>query len=115
VGVNAQTFEDGQLGPEAELALAKRVREAVLEIEGVAGIGEGRLAEVATRWLGEKVLGVVVRAESIEVHVVAYYPGGFPAGDLADRVRAKVEPLAGGRRLDVVVDDLIVADEDAPG
>jgi hypothetical protein len=101
-------------GPDTSLELARQVRRLALETEGVAAIGEGRLAEVATRWLGEKVLGVAVDETSIEVHVVARYPSGFPVADLAERLRNKVEPLLGGRRVDVVVDDMVMAEDDAP-
>ena len=101
--------------PQADLALAHHIRQAALETEGVATINAGRWAEVATRWLGEKVVGVAVDEASVEVHVVARYPSGFPIADLAERLRNNLEPLAGGRRLDVVVDDLVMAQDDAPG
>ena len=99
--------------PQADLALAHQIKQATLETQGVATISAGRLAEVATRWVGEKVVGVAVDEASVEVHVVARYPSGFPIADLAERLRDNVEPLAGGRRLDVVVDDLVMAADDA--
>ena len=111
--MSSQTSQDGELGPQADLALAHHVKQAALETLGVATISAGRLAEVATRWLGEKVVGVAVDETSVEVHVVARYPNGFPIADLAERLRNNVEPLAGGRRLDVVVDDLVMAADDA--
>ena len=111
--MSPRTSQDSAFGPQADLALAHRIKQAALDTEGVATISAGRLAEVATRWLGEKVVGVAVDEASVEVHVVARYPSGFPIADLAKRLRDNVEPLAGGRRLDVVVDDLVMAADDA--
>ena len=111
--MSPQTSQDRALGPQADLALAHQIKQATLETQGVATISAGRWAEVATRWLGEKVVGVAVDETSVEVHVVARYPSGFPIADLAERLRDNVEPLAGGRRLDVVVDDLVMAADDA--
>ena len=113
--MSPQTSQDRALGPQADLALAQQMKQAALETEGVATVSAGRWAEVATRWLGEKVVGVAVDEASVEVHVVARYPSGFPIADLAKRLRDNVEPLAGGRRLDVVVDDLVMAADDATG
>ena len=113
--MSSQTSQDGELGPQADLALAHHIKQAALETQGVATISAGRWAEVATRWLGEKVVGVAVDEASVKVHVVARYPSGFPIADLAERLRNNVEPLAGGRRLDVVVDDLVMAQDDATG
>ena len=101
--------------PQADLALAHQIKQATLETQGVATISAGRWAEVATRWVGEKVVGVAVDEASVEVHIVARYPSGFPVADLAERLRNNLEPLAGGRRLDVVVDDLVMAADDAVG
>ena len=111
--MSPQTSQDRALGPQADLALAHQIKQATLETQGVATISAGRLAEVATRWVGEKVVGVAVDETSVEVHVVARYPSGFPIADLAERLRDNVEPLAGGRRLDVIVDDLVMAADDA--
>ena len=111
--MSPQTSQESALGPQADLALAHHIKQAVLGTEGVASISGGRWAEVATRWLGEKVVGVAVDETSVEVHVVARYPNGVPIADLAERLRNNVEPLAGGRRLDVVVDDLVMAADDA--
>jgi hypothetical protein len=111
--VNPQISQDSASDPQADLALAHHIKQAALETEGVATISGGRWAEVATRWLGEKVVGVAVDETSVELHVVARYPNGFPIADLAERLRNNVEPLAGGRRLDVVVDDLVMAEDDA--
>ena len=113
--MSPQTSGKSASDPQADLALAHRIKQAALETQGVATISAGRWAEAATRWLGEKVVGVAVDEASVEVHVVARYPSGFPVAGLAERLRNNLEPLAGGRRLDVVVDDLVVAEDDATG
>ena len=113
--MSPQTSQDSAFGPQADLTLARHIKQAALETQGVATISAGRWAEVATRWLQEKVVGVAVDETSVEVHIVARYPNGFPIACLAERLRNNVEPLAGGRRLDVVVDDLVMAADDAPG
>lgn len=111
--MSPQTSENSAFDPQADLSLAHQIKQAALETEGVATISGGRWAEVATRWVGEKVVGVAVDQASVEVHVVARYPSGFPIANLAKRLRNNLEPLAGGRRLDVVVDDLVMAEDDA--
>jgi hypothetical protein len=111
--VSPQTSENRVFDPQADLSLAQQIKQAALETKGVATISGGRLAEVATRWVGEKVVGVAVDEASVEVHIVARYPSGFPIANLATRLRNNLEPLAGGRRLDVVVDDLVMAADDA--
>lgn len=113
--MSPNTPENGAPDPHTYLALARRIRQLALETDGVAAISKGRSTEVATRWLGEKVAGVAVNQANVEVHVVARYPSGFPIADLAERLRNNLESLVGGRRLDVVVDDLVVAQDDATG
>jgi hypothetical protein len=73
-------------------------------------MGRGRFVEAATYEGGEKVSGVVVRPEEIEVHVVARYPLPKPIPDLAADIIERVAPQAGGRRINVVVEDLEVAE-----
>ena len=104
---------DSTFDAQTDLSLAQQMKQATLETEGVATVSAGRLAEVATRWLGEKVVGVAVDKTTVEVHIVARYPNGFPLANLAERLRNNLELLAGGRRLDVVVDDLVMAEDDA--
>ena len=60
-------------------ALARRISQLTLETDGVAAISKGRSTEVATAWLGDKVVGVAVGQASVEVHVVAHYPSGHLA------------------------------------
>ena len=96
---------DSTFDAQTDLSLAQQMKQAA--------VSAGRLAEVATRWLGEKVVGVAVDKTTVEVHIVARYPDGFPLANLAERLRNNLEPLAGGKQLDVVVDDLMVAEDDA--
>jgi hypothetical protein len=75
-------------------------------------LGTGTLAEIATYGPGEKVLGVIVTGEEIEVHIVASYPLKGSVPELADEVREKVAPEAEGRKIEVVVDDLAMPGEE---
>jgi hypothetical protein len=91
--------------------VARAVREATLATEGVRAMGKGRYAEAATYGAGEKVTGVVVDPEEVRVHVVLGYPLVAPIPALAERVRERVIPRAGGRATTVVVEDLEVGGE----
>ena len=79
--MSAHTLDSSAPDPHTYLALARQIRQAALDTEGVASISKGRSHEVATRWLGEKVLGVAVNQADVELHVVAQYPSGFPVAD----------------------------------
>lgn len=74
-------------------------------------MGRGRFVEAATYEGGEKVSGVVVRPEELEVHIVARYPLPKPIPEIARNIMERVAPQAGDRRTVVVVEDLEVADE----
>jgi len=91
-----------------DLQLARAAREAALATEGVRRLGTGRWAEAATYGPGDKVSGVVVEPDEVEVHIVVGYPlvGSIPA--LAQRVREKISLIVGGRATTIVVDDLEV-------
>lgn len=93
------------------LELARTVSEAVLATEGVHSLGAGRYAEAATYEGGDKVSGVVVTPEDIEVHIVAVFPLAKPIPELSGKIRERVAPLAGDRRVTVVVEDLKADDE----
>ncbi len=111
--ISAPVRQKSEFLPQVNLTLARRIKEAALAVEGVVDIGRGWLAEVTT--LEEKVLGVAVEQDSVEVHMVAEYPVGFPIAALDERLRSALQPLAVGRRLDIVVDDLAVVRSDATG
>jgi hypothetical protein len=73
-------------------------------------MGRGRYVEAATYEGSEKVLGVMVGTEDLEIHIVARYPLPRPIPEIAETIRERVAPQAGGRRTRVVVEDLEVAE-----
>lgn len=94
-----------------ELQVARAVADTALSTDGIHSLGTGTFAEVATYEGADKVLGVLVTGEEVEVHIVALYPlqGSIP--ELADRVREKLAPEVGSRRVDVIVEDIEVPDD----
>jgi hypothetical protein len=92
------------------IQLARAASEAALATEGVHALGHGRFVEAATYEGSEKVSGVVVGPEDLEIHIVASYPLPRPIPEIAERIRERVAPEAGGRKTTVVVDDLEVAE-----
>ena len=70
----------------------------------VRSLSGGRFGEVATYLPGRRVQGVRVRGENVEVHVVAGPEVPLPV--VGATVRGAVLPLAGGRAVDVHVDDI---------
>lgn len=85
---------------------------AALATEGVHAMGRGRYVEAATYDGAEKVSGVVVDPEKVEVHVVVRWPLPKPIPEIASSIIERVAPQAGGRKTTVMVDDLEVgADE----
>lgn len=95
-----------------EIELARAASLAALATDGVHSLGKGRFAEAATYEGGEKVSGVVVRPDEVEVHIVARYPLPRPIPEIARSIMERVAPEAGGRRTTVVVEDLEVADDE---
>ena len=80
--------------------------------EGVHAMGRGRYVEAATYDGAEKVSGVVVGPDAVEVHVVVRWPLPKPIPEIAGNIIERVAPQAGGRKTTVMVDDLEVgADE----
>jgi hypothetical protein len=74
-------------------------------------MGRGRWVEAATYEGGEKVSGVVVRPDELEIHIVARYPLPRPIPEIAGNIMERVAPRAGDRKTHVVVDDLEVAED----
>lgn len=72
----------------------------------VRSLSGGRFGEVATYLPGRRVQGVRVRGENVEVHVVA--GPDVPRPVVGTTVRGAVLALAGGRAVDVHVDDIEV-------
>jgi uncharacterized alkaline shock family protein YloU len=88
--------------------LARAAVQAALATEGVHSMGRGRFVEAATYEGGEKVSGVVVRPEELEIHIVARYPLPEPIPEIARSIMERVAPQAGARRTVVVFEDLEV-------
>ncbi len=80
------------------------VAEAVGALPEVSGLSSGLVPEVATYLPGRRVAGVRVADGEVEVHVKARWGPTLP--QVAERVRAAVAPLAGGRTVSVHVDDI---------
>jgi uncharacterized alkaline shock family protein YloU len=94
------------------IELARVASVAALATEGVHSMGRGRFVEAATYEGSDKVSGVVVTPEDLEIHIVARYPLPSPIPEIAENIRERVAPEAGGRKTVVVVDDLEVADDE---
>jgi uncharacterized alkaline shock family protein YloU len=94
------------------IQLAKAAHEAALATEGVHSMGRGRFVEAATYEGSEKVSGVVVGPEDLEIHIVATYPLPRPIPEIAENIRERVAPQAEGRRTTVVVEDLEVGEDE---
>ena len=73
----------------------------------VARLATGGAVEVATYLPGRRVAGVRSTAGGIEVHVVARYGPSLP--DVAEEVRAAVQPVVGDRPVAVCIDDVDLA------
>lgn len=86
---------------------AEVVAEAALGCTAVAGLDD---SGVGTYLPGRRVSGVVLRDDLVEVSVVLRWDGSTPLPELAERVRQAVQPVAGGRPVDVVVADVVVAE-----
>ena len=95
------------------IELARAASVAALATEGVHSMGRGRYVEPATYEGSEKVSGVVVGPEDLRIHIVARYPLPRPIPEIAESIRERVAPEAGGRKTTVVVDDLEVADDES--
>ena len=94
------------------IQLARAAAIAALATEGVHSMGRGRYVEAATYEGSEKVSGVVVGPEDLEIHIVATYPLPRPIPEIAENIRERVAPQAGGRRTRVVVEDLEVGEDE---
>jgi hypothetical protein len=92
-----------------ELLVARAAVQAALATEGVHSMGRGRYVEAATYEGNEKVTGVVVDPDELEIHIVARYPLPRPIPEISGSIMERVAPQAGDRRLAVVVEDLEVA------
>lgn len=94
-----------------ELQIAKAAQEAALATEGVLRLGVGRYVEAATYGANEKVTGVVVRPEQVEVHIVAGYPMAKSLPELGEKIRERVTPQAEGKKVEIIVEDVEVTED----
>ena len=94
------------------IQLARAAVEAALATEGVHSMGRGRFVEAATYEGSEKVSGVMVGPEDLEIHIVAGYPLPRPIPEIAENIRERVAPQASGRKTRVVVEDLEVGEDE---
>ncbi|MEU6427192.1 hypothetical protein ABZ860_14980 [Microbispora sp. NPDC046973] len=90
---------------EAHEVSARRIADRVLSCPDVADLSRGPFGVVATHLPGGLVPGVAVRDDAIEVDIVARY--GRPLPEIADLVRDAIGGLAGGRRVDVTIADVV--------
>ena len=92
--------------------MARAATQAALATEGVYSMGRGRYVEAATYEGSEKVSGVVITPEDLEIHIVARYPLPRPIPEIAENIRERVAPQASGRKTRVVVEDLEVGEDE---
>ncbi|WP_197322175.1 Asp23/Gls24 family envelope stress response protein [Saccharomonospora sp. NB11] len=87
------------------------VAAAVRACDGVAGLESGTStpaqAPTVSYLPGRTVPGVRVEPDRVTVQVVAQW--GVPVPELGRRIQAAVAPYAAGRRVDVIVADLVDA------
>ncbi len=99
-------------GPGAQEVDVDAVAAAVAALPEVASLASGGLVPVATYLPGRRVLGVRVEDTAVTVAVVGAL--WTPVATLASSVRRAITPLAGGRRIDVHVED-VAAPGERPG
>lgn len=87
------------------------IAELVLACPGVAGLSGGPFGAAATYLPGRRVPGVRLDGPALEVHVVARY--GPTVAELAGQIRRALSGRVGGRRVDIVVEDLLDPAESA--
>ena len=92
-----------------ELLLARAAVQAALATEGVHSMGRGRYVEAATYEGNEKVTGVVVNPDEVEIHIVVRYPLPKPIPEITRSIIERVVSQAGDRKITVIVEDLEVA------
>ena len=82
----------------------------VLACPGVVAMHGGISGEAATYLPGRRVVGVRIMPDRVEVHVVARWP--IPASEIATQVWANVARVVDGRRVDVVIGDVLMPHAD---
>lgn len=79
--------------------LAHEIADAVRRCPGVADLSGGPFGTVATYLPGEKIPGVALRDDAVEISIVVQ--PGRPLPEIADEVRTALAPLVGGRPVNV--------------
>lgn len=82
----------------------------ILGCFGVVAMHEGVSGEAATYLPGRRVIGVRILPDRVEVHVVARWP--IPASDIAAQIWANVAQAVDGKRVDVVIGDVLMPHAD---
>ena len=82
----------------------------VLSCPAVVAMHGGVVGEAATYLPGARVTGLRVLPARVEVHVVVRWP--VPADEVAAQVLAVTGQLVGGRRVDVVIGDVLLPETD---
>ena len=86
---------------------------AVLACPTVAGLSGGIAGEVATYLPGRRVTGLRIDDATVTVHVIGRY--GPTMTEISNQVTRAVTPLAGGRQVGVVIEDLQLGDDGGTG
>lgn len=98
---------------EGTLQTARAVQEAALATDGVFDLGKGQFVEAATYDGGQKVSGVVVDDDSVEVHLVLDYPLVKPIPEFDRELKISLGSRSSGRTMKLVFEDVVDEDEKA--
>ncbi|WP_336206010.1 hypothetical protein [Nonomuraea sp. LPB2021202275-12-8] len=90
-------------------ARAWTIADRVRACPGVVDLSSGPFGTVATYLPGERLPGVAVTDDAVEISIVAKL--GNPLPELADEVRQAVSDLVGERRINVRVHDVVQEEE----
>lgn len=82
----------------------RAIADTARAVAGVARLSGGPFGTVATYLPGERLLGVAVRDDAVDLAIVAQ--AGHPLPRLAADVRQAVASLSGGRPVNIRIDDL---------
>lgn len=106
-GGSARLGGTGGLAAQADL-----VRASALAVPGVVGLHGGMLGEVAVHLAGRRVVGVRLREDRTQVHVVVAL--GVPVRGTAQAVQVAVGAVRPGLPVDVTVEDVAALGEPTP-
>lgn len=84
----------------------------VLSCPAVTALSGGPFGTAATYLPGRSVAGIRIEPDAVEVHAVVRF--GVPVAELARQVRAALAGRTGGRRVDIVVEDVADPAGDGP-